>query len=168
MKKLSLLFVALLCLLLTGCTSDEVQLIPEIKTKVSAIGDEDYNTLSVINELKEAKRENFRTIEFTFLLEHADTVENRQIKMHVDWNKAEERLNDGRGFWYGISSEQNIDSENSLEHKQEVIFYAKGLSEVTINEAISEAKLTVEWIDNNNERISEQYNVVDLIEGNSK
>ena len=168
MKKLSLLFVALLCLLLTGCTSDEVQLIPEIKTKVSAIGDEDYNTLSVINELKEAKRENFRTIEFTFLLEHADTVENRQIKMHVDWNKAEERLNDGRGFWYGISSEQNIDSENPLEHKQEVIFYAKGLSEVTINEAISEAKLTVEWIDNNNERISEQYNVVDLIEGNSK
>ena len=168
MKKLSLLFVALLCLLLTGCTSDEVQLIPEIKTKVSAIVDDDYNTLSVINELKEAKRENFRTIEFTFLLEHADTVENRQIKMHVDWNKAEERLNDGRGFWYGISSEQNIDSENSLEHKQEVIFYAKGLSEVTINEAISEAKLTVEWIDNNNERISEQYNVVDLIEGNSK
>jgi hypothetical protein len=159
--------MVLLLLLLTACNKVEEQPL-ETEVKVSSISDEDYTKGDLTKDLIEPKKEDFKTFEFIINLKNTDSIVDREIKMYVDWNQTVDSLKGVRRSWYGKSSEQLNKSKESLEYKQDVIFYANGLSKVEMNKAFADAKITVSWNDDNNERKEKQINIVDLLEGSSK
>ncbi|MBU8878292.1 hypothetical protein BGM26_04730 [Bacillus sp. FJAT-29790] len=167
MKELSLLLTELFCLLLlTACNNKEPLI--EIEMKVSPISDEAYGVVGGTKVLIEPKQEDFKILDFKFNMEHTDVVTNRQIEMFEDWKKTLDSIDEIQRYWNGSASEKDNASENFAEYKQEIVFYAKGLSDEDIKKAFKDAKITVAWTDNNNEQKEKQYNITDLIEFGSE
>jgi hypothetical protein len=167
MKKLSLLFAGLFCLLLlTACNNKEPLI--EIEAKVSPISDGEYSKVGGTKDLIDPKQKDFKVIDFTFNMEHTDAVTNRQIEMFEDWKITLDSIDGIQRNWYGSASEQDNTSENFAEYQQETVFYAKGLSDEDIKKAFSDAKITVSWKDNNNEKKEKQFHIADLIEFSSE
>jgi hypothetical protein len=167
MQKISVVFMVLLLLLLTACNNDEEQSL-KTEVKVFSISDENYGKVEVTKDLIEYEKGDFKTFEFVINLKNTDSIVDRDIKMYVNWSQTEDNLKGVRRTWYGKSSEQINKSKEFLEYKQEVIFYADGLSKVDMNEAFSDAKITVSWNDDNNERKEKLINIADLLEVNPK
>lgn len=162
MKKLSLLYASLFFLLLTACNTEEPLI--EIEVKVSSISDDEYNNVGATKDLIDPKQEDFKVLEYTFNMKHTDAVTNRQIEINGHWRNILNSIDEIDRYWYGNTSSQDNASENFAEYQQEIVFYAKGLSEEDIKKAFSDAKLTVSWTDNNNEKEEKQYKIADLIE----
>ncbi|SDM91590.1 hypothetical protein SAMN05518871_102556 [Psychrobacillus sp. OK028] len=162
MKKLSLLFTGLFFLLLTACNNEEPLI--EIEVKISSISDDEYSNVGATKDLIEPKQEDFKVLEFTFNMKHTDAVTNRKVEMFEDWKKTLDSIDGIDRYWYGSASSQDNASENFAEYQQEIVFYAKGLSEEDIKNAFSDAKLTVSWTDNNFEQDEKQYKIADLLE----
>lgn len=167
MKKINLLFAFLFFLLiLTACNNNKPLI--DVETKVSSISDEEYDKVGGTKDLIEPKQEDFKVLNFTFYMEHTDGVTNRQIEITKDWRTTINSIDEIDRYWYGSASEQDNAAENFAEYQQEIVFYAKGLSEEDIKKAFSDAKLTVSWTDNNNVQEEKQYKIADLIEFNKE
>ncbi|MEI4770934.1 fructose-bisphosphate aldolase [Psychrobacillus sp. FJAT-51614] len=162
MKKFSLLLVGLFFLLLTACNNEEPLI--EIEVKFSSISDDEYSNVGATKDITEPMQEDFKVLEFTFNMKHTDAVTNRQIEIFEDWRKTLNSIDEIDRYWYGSASSQDNASENFAEYQQEIVFYAKGLSEEDIKKAFSNSKITVAWNDNDNEQIEKQYKIGDLIE----
>ena len=162
MRKLSMLFAGLFFLLLTACNNEEPLI--EIEVEVSSISDDEYSNVGATKDLIEPKQEDFKVLEFTFNMKHTDAVTNRKIEMFEDWTKTLNSIDEIDRNWYGSASSQDNASENFAEYQQEIVFYAKGLSEEDIKKAFSDAKIIVAWTDNDNEQKEKQYKIADLIE----
>jgi len=166
MKKLSLLFVGLFSLLLTACTNEELSI--DIEAIVTPISDEEYRKVGATQDLIDPKQEDFKVFEFTFNMNHTNAEKNRQIEMFKQWDITLNSIDGNLRYWSGSSSEQDNKSENFAAYQHEFVFYAKGLSNEEIKKAFSDAKITVSWINHNDEQKVKQYIVADLIEFSSK
>ena len=163
MKRYSLLFSSLfLLLLITACNNEPLI---EVETKVSSISDEEYSSVGGTKELNEPKQEDFKVLNFKFYMEHSDAVTDRQIEITIDWRNVLNSIDGMDRYWNGSGSEQDNLDENFVEYHQEIVFYAKGLSEEDIKKAMKGSQVTVSWTEN--KKLEEkQYQIADLIEFN--
>lgn len=161
MKKLSFLFVGVFCLLLTACNINEPSV--DIEAIVSPISEKEYKHVGT-QELIDPKQEDFKVFNFTFNIKHTNDVRNRRIDMFEDWNNTLNSKDGIQRYWFGNFSEQDNESENFAVYQREFVFYAKGLSNEEIKKEFSDAKITVSWMNKNNEIIKKQYIIGDLIE----
>lgn len=81
MKKLSLIFAVLVCLVLITACNDKASLV-EIEAKVFPVSDEEYRKIGVTEDLIEPKQKDFKILKFKFNMEHTDSVKERKIEMY--------------------------------------------------------------------------------------
>ncbi len=161
MKRYSLLFLVFLLLLLTTACNNEPQV--KVETIISPISDEGYGRVGGTKDLNDPKQEDFKVLKFKFFMENTNAVTDRQIEIDVDWRNTLNSIDGVDRYWHGSEGEQDNSSENFAEYQQEVVFYAKGLSEENIKKAFEDSKVTVSWTDNK-ELVEKQYIIADLIE----
>ncbi|MCY9547868.1 hypothetical protein [Lysinibacillus xylanilyticus] len=168
MKKLSLIFAVLVCLVLLTACNDQVPLI-EIEAKVSPVSDEEYRKIGATEDLIEPKQEDFKIFEFNFNMEHTDSVKERKIKMYKFENLPQvlNGIDDITRYWNGGGYSQDNESEDFATYHYEFVFYTKGLNDDDIRKAFNNEKITVSWINNKNEQVEKEYNISNLIEFSS-
>lgn len=81
MKKFSLTFAVLVCLVLLTACNDKAPLI-EIETKFSPVSDEEYRKIGATEDFVEPKQEDFKIFDLNFNMEHTDSVKERKIEMY--------------------------------------------------------------------------------------
>lgn len=161
MKRYSLLFLVLLLLFLTTACNNEPLI--EVETIISTIGDEEYARVGGTKDLNDPQQEDFKVLKFKFFMENTNAVTDRQMEIDVDWRNTLNSIDGVDRYWHGSGGEQDNPSENFAEYQQEVVYYAKGLSEEDIKKAFENSKVTVSWTDNK-ELVEKQYIIADLME----
>ncbi|MFJ7182749.1 hypothetical protein [Lysinibacillus xylanilyticus] len=168
MKKLSLIFAVLVCLVILTACNDKAPLI-EIEAKVSPVSDEEYRKIGATGDLIEPKQEDFKIFEFNFNMEHTDSVKERKIEMYKFENLPQvlNGIDDITRFWNGGGYIQDNESEDFATYHYEFVFYTKGLNDDDIRKAFNNEKITVSWTNNKNEQVEKEYNISNLIEFSS-
>ncbi|MCM3387794.1 hypothetical protein M3649_06565 [Ureibacillus chungkukjangi] len=167
MKKLSLIFGVLFCLVLLISCKDVEPLI-EIEAKVTSVNDEQYRKIGSTEGLIEPKQKDFKIYEFNFNMEHTEAVKDRKIEMYK-FEILRQVFNEIDGitrYWNGSEYSQDNEGENFVTYHHEVVFYAKDLSDDEIRKALGNEKIIVSWTDITKEQSEKEYVLSDLIKIN--
>lgn len=163
MKKIITLVVGLLTVLLvTACSKNEEPMI-DVQLKVSPLSAKEYRELGT-KELSNPKRTDFQKIEYKLRIENTNGTKNLKIHSYNDWKKALGEADHIQRYWFGNITEEDHSTENSIEHKAKIVFYAKGLSEKELKAKFKNAQTTVSWTDKNNKQVNKQFQLDELME----
>ena len=165
LNNFSFLFAILICVaLLAACNDKEPEI--EFSVTVSPVSEKEYKKIGATKDFVESKQEDFKLFEFNLNMKHTDLVKERNIEMYKfdNMNQAIDEIDDNSRFWYGSWSIQGNESENFATYNQDLVFYAKDLSDNDIKKAFSNEKITISWINHKNEKIRKEYNLSDLVE----
>lgn len=82
-KKFSFIFTIFIYVgLLTACNDEVPKIEIEIEATISPVSEEEYQNISVNENVSEPKQEDFKFFEFNFDMEHIDSVKKRDIEMY--------------------------------------------------------------------------------------
>nr|WP_106779424.1 hypothetical protein [Lysinibacillus timonensis] len=164
MQKVNLIFTVLFCvILLSACTEPKPNL--KIEVIISPISEDEY----IKTGRSKGLISDYKRFEFDFQMEHDDSIKERDIEID-NFNNLLQVFNEIDGISrlsYGSGFSQDNDSENFAMYYQEVVFYAKALSDDDLKKAFSDEKINVSWFNNKNEQFEKEYIISDLIEFSS-
>ena len=162
-ERIFMIFVGMLTFfLVTACSKSEEPII-NVQFKISPISAEEYRVIGT-KELNNPKQTDFQKINYKLRITNTNTIKNLKIHSYDDWKKALGDTDDIKRYWFGNIMEEERPTENSIEHKAKIIFYAKGLSEKELKAKFKNAHTTVSWTDKNNKKVNQQFQLSEIME----
>lgn len=166
MKNIYVVFALILCtLLLTACTEPSEPVIT-IEATVAPLTDVQYAQVGATDDLPDPQQKHFSMFTFHFEMEHEDNIDSRAIEMYSFENlKATfQSIDDFDRYWTGSWSSQDNANENFATYDQHFVFYTKDLTKEAIQQALSNEMITVSWVDENEEKVTKEYTLAELVE----
>ncbi|MGD6967566.1 fructose-bisphosphate aldolase [Rossellomorea vietnamensis] len=162
MKKLQFLIILILPIFITcGCIPNSINTSRE--ARIEYLSDEEYEkvgTLGLVSPIKE----DFRKYTFDLKVTHSDNVIKREVSFpeNDSWKEAFNSIDRDSRYWFGEGYEQNNKEENIVRYHKEIVFYAKGITEKDVKEALSKLVFQIYLEEENGEVAQYEYSPGDI------
>lgn len=130
----------------------------QIRTEITPIDDETYQTLGALEYVEHPDQKNFRKMLFTFKFKYSNQVEN----INTEMSESIRNLLSSNVYWTGEGFEyDNIDKKEYIV-QEEIVLYTGEITEEEIKERLKEGVFVVKWIEDGEEK-QKEYNIGETV-----
>ncbi len=130
----------------------------QIRTEITPIDDETYQTLGTLEYVEHPDQKNFRKMLFTFKFKYSNQVEN----INTEMSESIRNLLSSNVYWTGEGFEyDNIDKKEYIV-QEEIVLYTGEITEEEIKERLKEGVFVVKWIEDGEEK-QKEYNIGETV-----
>lgn len=123
----------------------------QIRTEISPVSDETYDTIGGLQDVEHPEQENFKQLLFTFKFKYSNRVENVQTELTSYFRE----LLTSDVYWTGGGYEYDDTDRNEYIHRVEATIYMGDISEEELVERLSKGTLIVTWMEDGEEKREE-------------
>lgn len=126
----------------------------QIRTEITAIDDETYQTLGALEYVEHSDQKYFRKLNFSFKFKYSDQIEDIETEM----SESLKNLLTSDVYWTGSGFEYDNTAKKEYIVQEEIVLYMGEISEEEIIERLNEGVLTVKWMEDGEEK-QKEYNI---------
>ncbi|WP_113929427.1 fructose-bisphosphate aldolase [Bacillus sp. P14.5] len=147
----------------SGCLQLSNSINTSREARIEYLSDVEFEKVGTLG-LGSPIKDDFRKYTFDLKVTHSDKIVERDVSFpdNDSWKEAFNSIDSKVRYWFDEGYEQNNKEENTVRFHKEIVFYAKGITEKEVKEALANLEFKINLESENGDITEYEYSPGDI------